>query len=257
MKPETRRHEIVEVLAREGSATLDRLAERFAVSKMTIHRDLDDLAGEGRLRKVRGGATLEPGALSDVDFRTRARLATEEKRRIGAAAARLVEPGMTVMIDDGSTAQTVVPFLMERRPLSVITNNFAVIADLSGAAGVDLIALGGAFSQKFNGFFGVLTERALAGLRADVALVSTSAISGRAAFHQDQEVLEVKRLMIACAQRRYLLVDHRKFGRSAGHLLSDLSAFDAVITTDALPAHHAAALRAGGIGLRFAEGAGS
>jgi len=160
---------------------------------------------------------------------------------------------MTVMIDDGSTSQTVVPFLANLRPLSVITNNLAVIDALSGMAGIDMIALGGAFSRKFNGFFGVLTERALTGLRADVALLSTSAVNGRAAFHQDQEVLEVKRLMIACAARRYLMVDHGKFGRSAGHLLADLSAFDAVITTDTLPAHQAAALLAGGIGLRFAD----
>jgi len=253
LRPEGRRHEIVEMLVEHGSATLEALAEHFGVSKMTIHRDLDALEAEGRLRKLRGGATLESSGQFESDFRYRARMAGEEKARIAQHAAGFVEPGMSVMVDDGSTSQALAPHLAAIRPLTVITNNLGLISDLSGKPGIELIALGGNYASKFNGFFGVLTETALRDLRADMALISSSAVSERSAFHQDQEVLGVKRAMIASAAQRYLMVDHQKFGRTALHLLADLEDFDGVVTSDALERTRAETLRQDGIRLHFAE----
>ncbi|MEF2553295.1 DeoR/GlpR family DNA-binding transcription regulator [Aurantimonas sp. A2-1-M11] len=253
MKRDDRRREIVDLLVEEGSATLDRLALQFAVSKMTIHRDLDELEAEGLLRRTRGGATIEASGQFESDFCYRARLAAGEKRAIAARAAEFVQSGMCVMVDDGSTAQDLAPFLRDRLPLTVITNNMAVITELSGAAGIELIALGGSYSRKFNGFFGVVTEAALASLRADIVLLSSSSIEGRTAFHQDQAVLAVKRRMIASSAQRYLMVDHRKFGRTALHLFTDLGVFDGVVTSTALPRERAAALEEDGIRLYLAE----
>jgi len=253
MRPEQRRHEIIELLIREGAASLESMARAFEVSTMTIHRDLDDLESAGLLRKIRGGATIEAGGQFESDFRYRARVAAEEKQMIARRAAGFIEKRMIVMVDDGSTSQMITPHLIECRPLTVITNNLAVIVELSGQAGIELIALGGSFSKKFNGFFGVLTEKAIAELRADIAFLSSSAIDGRTAFHQDQEVLEVKRGMIASSASRYLMVDHRKFGRTALHRLADLDVFDGVVTSAALPQERADALRQDGIKLYFAE----
>ncbi|GAB5376341.1 MAG: DeoR/GlpR family DNA-binding transcription regulator [Acuticoccus sp.] len=230
MKLEDRRQEIIEVLVQDGSASLEVLSQRFGVSKMTIHRDLDDLEASGLLRKVRGGATIEASSQFESDFRYRARRAVAEKRRIARAAARFVEPGMSVMVDDGSTSQLLAPHLAEARPLTVITNNLAVIEVLAGAGGINLIAIGGTYSRKFNGFFGIVAEDNLKGLRADMAFVSSSAIDRLSAFHQDQEVVQVKRQMIRSAARRYLLADHEKFGRTALHFLADLDVFNGIVT---------------------------
>lgn len=254
MKLEDRRQEIVDVLIQEGSASLEDLARRFGVSKMTIHRDLDDLEAAGLLRKVRGGATIEASSQFESDYRYRERRAVDEKRRIARAAAELIEPGSSVMVDDGSTSQCLAPHLAERRPLTVITNNLSIIQQLAGQAGITLMALGGTYSKKFNGFFGIVTEEALAGLRADIAFVSSSAVDGPSAFHQDQEVLQVKRRMMRSAARRYLLVDHEKFGRTALHFLADLDAFDGVIVGVALPEDVDSTLKDRGIRLHVADG---
>lgn len=253
MKLEDRRHDLVEHLMEAGSASLEDLAARFGVSKMTIHRDLDDLEKEGLLRKVRGGATIEASGQFESDFRYRARARVPEKARIAAQAANFVEPGTSVLVDDGSTTQRLVPYLVDKRPLTVITNSASVIAGLTDTHGIDLIALGGTYSRKFNGFFGMLTLAALKNFRADTALLSSSAVDGRTAFHQDQEVLEVKRRMIASAARKYLLVDHQKFGRTALHVMTDLDVFDGIVTSSELDDRHAAFLRDQGIGLTIAE----
>lgn len=182
MKAEDRRHSLIETLVADGSATVEHLAQQFHVSKMTIHRDLDDLEAEGLLRKVRGGATIESNGQFESDFRYRAQIAVKEKRLIAQRAAGFIEPGTSVMIDDGSTAQALVPFLLEKRPLTVITNNMVIISGLAGQAGINLVALGGTYSKKFNGFFGIVAEDAIDRLRADVALISSSAIDAQQPF---------------------------------------------------------------------------
>ena len=253
MKRDERRQAIMDLLVGARAVDLDDLADRFAVSRMTIHRDLDDLEQAGLLRKVRGGATIEAGTQFESDFRIRALQDSDAKARMARAALDLVEPGMTVMVNDGSMAALLGANLTDKAPLTVITNNAAVIDRLKDAPRITLIALGGTYSAKFNGFFGVLTEKSIAELRADIAFLSSSAIDGRTAFHQDQEVLEVKRGMIASSASRYLMVDHRKFGRTALHRLADLDVFDGVVTSAALPQERADALRQDGIKLYFAE----
>ena len=253
MKLNGRRQGIMDVLLDAGTASVEDLSARFGVSKMTIHRDLDELEEAGLLRRVRGGASIQASAQFESDFRYRQTLAADEKDRIAAAAARLIEPGQTVMIDDGSTAGAVARHLSDQRPLTVISNNRGVIDTLAGAPGVQLIAIGGQYSRKFNGFFGITCEEALRSLRADVAFLSSSAIHGTAAFHQDQEVVQSKRLMHAAADRRFLLADHSKFGRPALHFVAALATFDSVLTGKAPEAGHRAALEAAGVRLTVVD----
>ena len=203
MKLNGRRQGIMDALLDAGTASVDDLSARFGVSKMTIHRDLDELEESGLLRKVRGGASIQSSAQFESDFRYRQTLAAEEKHRIATAAARLIEPGQTVMIDDGSTAGGVARHLADQRPLTVISNNLTVINALAGASGIHADrASAASTARNSTAFFGISCEEALRSLRADVAFLSSSAIHGVSAFHQDQEVVQSKRLMLAAADRR-------------------------------------------------------
>jgi DeoR/GlpR family transcriptional regulator of sugar metabolism len=230
MKRDERQQAIMDLLVAGGDVEVEHLADRFSVSKMTIHRDLDELEGEGLLRKVRGGATIEPGTRFESDFRFRERQGAAAKAAIAGAALDLVEPGMTVMINDGSMAAVLGRMIVARRPLTVITNNLAVIDALKGAPGVTLIGLGGTYSPKFNAFLGKVCEDALAALRADIAFVSTPAVSGVEVFHMDDTVVRSKRAMMEASARACLIVNHLRFGHAALHKVADLSEFDHIIT---------------------------
>lgn len=252
MKRDERRQAIMDLLVGARTLGLDDLAEHFAVSKMTIHRDLDDLEQSGLLRKVRGGATIEPGTRFESDFRIRALQDIDAKTRLAGAALELVEPGMTVMINDGSTAAVLGSLLPARRPLSVITNNAAVIDRLREEPGITLIALGGVYSAKFNAYFGIVTEQALSRLHADLAFLSVPAVAGLRAFHMDEAVTRAKRAMMDAAERRCLLIGHTRFGKTALHALAGLDEFDSILT-DGLPDPAArAALDAAGLPLTIA-----
>nr|WP_093153214.1 DeoR/GlpR family DNA-binding transcription regulator [Aliiruegeria lutimaris] len=253
MKRDARRQEIMDMLVRDGSVALDALSEHFSVSKMTIHRDLDDLEQAGLLRKVRGGATIEPGTQFESDFRFRERQGGDVKRRIARAALELVEPGSTVIVNDGSMAAVLGAMLVEARPLTVITNNFAVMEALRNERGITLIGLGGTYSSKYNGFFGVVTEESLFRLRADIAFISTPAVSRTTSYHMDDAVVRAKQAMMKISDRKCLMVGHQRFGRSALHAMADLRDFDAIVTDAEPGAASMEELRDAGITLTIAK----
>lgn len=253
MKREERQQSIINLLVENKTVDLDELADRFAVSRMTIHRDLDDLEQAGVLRKVRGGATIDAGTQFESDFRFRERQGQDEKLAMARSALELVEPGMTVMINDGSMAAVLGEMLLQKRPLTLITNNAAIIDRMKNEGGITLIALGGVYSAKFNAFLGVVTEEALSRLRADIAFLSTPAVSGKLAYHMDDNVVRTKRAMIASAARTCLLVNHNRIGHTALHVMADLADFDAVITDHAPDAAILEQLRRDGIALTIAS----
>lgn len=245
MKREERRQAIIDILIESRAVDLEDLAARFAVSKMTIHRDLDDLELAGVLRKVRGGATIDAGTQFESDFRFRELQEADVKRAIAEAAAELVEPGMTVMINDGSMASVLGDVLARKKPMTIITNNAAILERNKGENSLTLMGLGGVYSTKFNAYFGIVTEEALSRLRADIAFISAPAVSGRVAYHMDETVVRTKRAMMASSRQSCLLINSRRFGHTALHVLAELTEFGTVISDRPLPQETSIELNSG------------
>ena len=252
MKRDERQQAIMDLLVLEGDVGLDQLSVHFDVSKMTIHRDLDDLENEGLLRKVRGGATIQSGTQFESDYRLRARQGSAAKNAMAEAALALIEPGMTVMINDGSMAAILAQKCVLKRPLTIITNNAAVIDTQRNDPGITTITLGGVYSSKFNAYLGKVTEDTLANLRADIAFISSPAVAGVDVFHMDDSVVRAKRAMMAQSAKCCLLVNHSRFGHAALHRLAGLSEFDTIITDQAPAPEVTADLQRAGLTLTIA-----
>lgn len=231
----TRRQEqIAEYILQHSSARVPDLADMFNVSPMTIHRDLDELESQGVIRKVRGGATAQPSSLFESDVRYRRITSINEKEAIARVALSYVEPGQAVILDDSTTTFALARLLGEVEHLTVITNCLSVINELSRFKNIRLIALGGDYLPRYDAFTGVVCEQAIQSLRANILFTSTSAVSDFTAFHQEQEIVKVKRAMIASAERRILLVDHSKLGKVALHRLAPLHEFSHVIVDEGI-----------------------
>lgn len=227
--PRERQERIRNQVVSDGSVRIEELAEAHGVSLMTIHRDLDELERQGWLRKVRGAATAEPSAVFHGDVRHRLGTLTDAKREIAASAAHLVRRGDAVMLDESTTAYRVAELLPGRGPLTVITNFLAVVRLLAGETGIDLIALGGAYYPAYDAFLGMNASEAARPLRADLLLMSTTAITDGACWHQSQDTILVKRELMAASARRVLLVDHSKFAKRSLHQLCPLTDFDLIV----------------------------
>ncbi|MER8001131.1 MULTISPECIES: DeoR/GlpR family DNA-binding transcription regulator [unclassified Streptomyces] len=233
--PVQRRREISDHVLSEGSASAADLAERFGVSPMTIYRDIDELEREGILRKFRGGVTAQPSGVFESNVAFRKKTMRAEKEALAARAATLIEPGMSVLIDDSTTVLELARLLPRFEPLTVVTNFREAINLLAEERGIQLMALGGDYDPLHDSFLGVPCVEAVEALRVDLCFVSVSSVYGDHAFHQEQRIVAVKRAMLAAAGRSVLLIDHSKLGRTALHRLTPLSAFDLVLVDGRTP----------------------
>ncbi len=202
---------------------------------MTVHRDLDELERQGVVRKFRGGVSAQPSSVFESNVEYRLRTAKAEKAAVARYARTMIEPGMAVLLDDSTTTLGVAHLLPDLAPLTVITNFLEVIKTVSRMPDIRLISLGGEYYPTHDSFLGVPCMEAIESLRADVLFTSTSAVSATHAFHQEQEIVLVKRAMMRSAGRKVLLIDHGKLGGTALHQLAPLTDFDDVVVDGGAP----------------------
>lgn len=239
-----RRDAIRRKIAAEGFVRVTDLAGEHGVSVMTIHRDLDDLQVRGFLVKVRGGATTSASRSFHGDMAQRLASAADAKELMCNLAMSEVEPGSIVIVDDSTTALPLTRRLQERAPLTVITNFNAAVQILSRAPGIDLVVLGGSYFPAYDACLGISTARAVDGMRADLLVMSTTAITGGQCLHQSQDTVVVKRALMDAASRRVLLADHTKFRRRGLYRLAGLEEFDRVIVDEHTPQREIDEIRA-------------
>lgn len=230
MFAEERRKTILSVLTESGRVEVASLATRFEVSEDTIRRDLRELAAAGFLQKTHGGAVSLD--VPNLAWDARAHLQPAAKTRIGAAAAALVEPGQTVILDAGHTVLELAKQL-GARPLRVITNSLEIANVMANQPQTNLILTGGDWIPGDRYFSGEQAVRALAAYRADWTFLGACAIhpqGGVTVRNADDAV--VKRAMLASGLRSVLVADHSKFGQLATHLVAPIQALHAVVSDE-------------------------
>lgn len=254
--PNERRAAILELVMANGSVKIEDLPDAFGVSLMTVHRDLDTLATQGLIRKTRGVATAMPSTLSEASTEFRARQNVADKHAVANAALQMIEPGQSVIIDDSTTGLHLVSQLGERQPLTVITNFQSALDALLNQPGLNVIALGGQYYPWCRAYMGSLTLTALRNMRADLFIMSTSAVTDGICFHQHHDTVLVKRAMFESARTRIAYLDHSKFERRALHALGPLSDFDTVIVDSRTSEDQIRALRLDGVNVVVAPDVG-
>ncbi|MGO1972212.1 MAG: DeoR/GlpR family DNA-binding transcription regulator [Propionibacteriaceae bacterium] len=231
--PITRRQqEMARLVITQGQIAITDLAERLDVSQMTAYRDADRLAELGIVRRVRGWITAQPSSIYESSLEYRANSFRAEKEAISAACLQLVEPGMSVIIDDGTTLLPLIRSLGETGPLTVMTAFLPAVAELSQVRDVNLVVLGGGYRRHYDAMGGVLCADMISQLRADLFFLCPSAVHDGNALHQDEDMVVTKRAMMESSACRVLVADHSKLGRRATHRLAPVEDFDRIITDD-------------------------
>ena len=250
-----RRAQIADLIRAQDSVRVDELADRFGVSQVTIRNDLGRLERDGHLIRDHGGAIPannhreKASAISSLlAMQARSSLQIDEKRRIGAAAAGLVEAGDTIIMDAGTTVVEMARSLKNISPLTVVTNALNVALHIDTQTDANLILLGGALNRESTSTLGPMAETVLADL-----VVSKLFLGAQAWNMEDgltdttMEIAQVKRAMIRAAKQVILLADSSKFGSAGFIKVAPLSEVHTVVTDAGLSSEARGLLEKAGI----------
>ncbi|CAA9244465.1 MAG: Glycerol-3-phosphate regulon repressor, DeoR family [uncultured Arthrobacter sp.] len=226
-----------------GFASAAELASLTGVSVMTIHRDIDDLARRGILRKVSGGVSALPSTVFEASSEIRMQLEPGAKQALARVAATFVEAGMSVLLDDSTTVLALARLLNDKGPLTVLTNYRQALEVFRENDDVRLIVIGGQYSRTHDSFIGLPSDSSVTSYSVDVVFQSTSTMGPHMTYHQEQDVVHMKRAMLKAGARRVLMMDGSKVGRTSLHHYVPVSDFTDVVLTDDVPAEVIAQLR--------------
>lgn len=210
-----RRQFLLEMLQKQPCLRVSEMAEAFEVSQGTIRNDLNALQGEGKIKRVHGGAVvIERTPISNNSFHSRYEQNLNEKMVIAKEAAKLISDGDSILLDASSTAFCLAYVLSDRKDLRVVTNGFNTANELAKNSSNNVALIGGIVNQSSSSVTGLLSERIIEDLHVQKAFLSSSGFSlerGMTELHLNEA--QLKRKMIHSTDQLIALVDSSKFGK--------------------------------------------
>jgi len=251
-----RRTQILAQVRRHGFASIESLAQLFAVTPQTVRRDINELCDSAQLRRYHGGAGL-PSSVENLAYSTRQVLCLEEKDRIARALTRDIPDRASLFVNIGTTTEAVARALLDHDGLRVITNNLNVAVILSGNPAFEVIVAGGAVRSRDRGIVGEATIDLIRQFKVDIAIIGISGIDAEGSLLDfDYREVRVAQAIIENARQVFLAADHTKFGRDAMVRLGHMSQIDALYTDCRPPAAFRKMLKEAGVAVTISEGPG-
>ena len=237
-----RHAELLALLRREGTVRIATLAKVFAVTTETVRRDLDQLARSGALQRTYGGGASR-SLTDEPDIGVRGRAWAAERTRIGAAAARSVEPGDALMIDCGSTTSLFANALATRNlQLTVVTNCLPVARALGTSSRCRVLLCPGEYVMREGGVYGADAVEFIRRFKANKAFIGAGGLTREGVTDADSLSCSIKRAMIERSDRTTLLLDSSKYELPQFERVCALAAIDELVSDAAPPKRLAASL---------------
>jgi DeoR family transcriptional regulator of aga operon len=246
---------LVELLIQQGQVTVAEAAARLDVSPATIRRDFEQLAQQRLITRSRGGAAATGSY--DLPLRYKTVKYAAEKQRIGGAAAGLVEPGMVVGLNGGTTTTEVARALAVRPELNggdsqpsltVVTNALNIANELLLRSRMKIVVAGGVVRPQSYELVGPLGGALLQEVALDLALLGVDAIDvalGAAAHHEGEAA--INSLMVERARRVVIVADASKLGGQAFARVCPIERVDTLVTDAGADPPTVAAFEAAGV----------
>lgn len=229
-----RKQLILDALRRDGQVLAKDFARRLDLSEDTIRRDLREMAAEGLLQRVHGGAL--PAAPPLPDLATRSGIAREGKSAIGRLAASMIERDAVIFLDGGTTTAEIARALPPDRPVTVVTHAPTIALELAGNSAVTVELIGGRLYRHSMVAVGAVALAAIAGVYADIFFMGVTGVHPVHGFTTgDREEAAIKRAIAAASRRTFVLMTVEKAGAVSPHrVLGPLEA-DGVLAASDVP----------------------
>ncbi|HEV2992225.1 MAG TPA: DeoR/GlpR family DNA-binding transcription regulator [Candidatus Angelobacter sp.] len=235
-KQQLRFDAILKRLRQEGTVTVELLSAELGASMVTIRRDLDQLEHDGLLQRTHGGAvSIEPlfyePFKNDRSFQAHLEKFSEEKRRIGRAAAALIEKGDTIALTPGTTTLEVIRGLPLNQNITIVTNTVNIAMELSKRKDLDVFVTGGHLRGDWFSLVGPTAIQSLQSMLIHTLFIGADGIDGAwGASCLSSDEANLNSAMVKLSRRRIAVVDHSKFGKVAGWRICHTSDLHMLIT---------------------------
>lgn len=214
MATTNRRSKLIDIIRHQGFATLPDLTAELGVSESTVRRDLNRLVEEGTAKRTHGGVVYTGPAPKAPHFVGLKQANWNYKKQIAAAAAKMVQPGETILLDGGSTTFELAQLLLGKS-IQVITNSLPVANHFVDDDSTDLVFVGGVVQSKTGVALGPHATNMLKSLRCRKAFISSAGITESGLFNSNMLLVETEKAMIDCADQTILIADSSKFGQTS------------------------------------------
>lgn len=240
MNSQERKSKIVELIHETGRVNISVICSMFDVSEMTVRRDLNELDRQGLVRRVHGGAIASLGRSYEPSFQTRAVKNETAKEAIGRKAAELIFDGDSIALDVGTTTLEIVPGLVGKRNLTVVTSCLQIaskiVDQLSLEIDARLIITGGIVRPRELSMIGHIPERVYQDLHVDKAFIGIGGVSLMDGFTEyNIEDTQIKKMLIKSAREKIVVADGAKFGVTTFASVAQLTEIDTIVTDRTAP----------------------
>lgn len=248
-----RREQIIKMLNEKRMVKNSDLMERFGISIETVRRDLKFLEKLGYLQCVYGGAVVKSPGVSQADFKANSAKNVAEKNAIGQAAAKLVNRGDTIYLEDGTTIMAMTQYLKDVVPITVVTNSLRIGMALSGVLDCTVMLLGGELQPGTLELLGMQTEENLKMFNIDKAFIGATGITETHFTDNPTDTGYIRRRAIDDSSQAIVLADHTKFGVRNALKFAAVNELDVVVTDDGTPDRYIECLRNTGLEVVVAQ----
>jgi DeoR/GlpR family transcriptional regulator of sugar metabolism len=225
---------LLAALKRDGQLVAKPLSVQFGVSEDTIRRDLRELAQDGLLQRVHGGAL--PASSAAADFSVRRNIEPDAKSAIAKAAAQMIKPGQVVILDGGTTCVQVARQLPRDLTATVVTHSPSVAVELAEHPTVDVIVIGGRLFKHSIVAVGAAALEALSVIRADLYFMGVTGVHRSAGLSTgDLEEAYVKRALMKQAAETVVLASSEKINAASAYKIADIGVASSIIVEKTTP----------------------
>ena len=208
-----RQQQILEILSDRQFASIAELAEQLFTSGATVRREIKRLEEMGLLESVYGGVVLREYRQEPVPVYLRDGENAADKEMLAREAAQMIRDGQTIMLDASSTVRRICRHILDRKGLTVITNNLRVCQELKNS-NIRVICTGGTLLPRRECFVGHLAEEFLKGVHADILFCSSQGMSDDGLItDSSEEEIALRKVMLARSDRQVFLCDPSKIGK--------------------------------------------
>jgi DeoR/GlpR family transcriptional regulator of sugar metabolism len=229
-----RKQYILDVLRRDGQVIAKQISQELNLSEDTIRRDLRELAQEGLLQRVHGGAL--PVSPAIADFAAREQLSMTDKQQIGRAAAQMLKDGQVAFVDGGTTATQLVRQLPRSLRATIVTHSASIAVELVPHPNVEVILIGGRLFKHSIVSVGAAALEAIQHVRADLYFMGVTGIHAEYGLSTgDLEEAYIKQALCRQAAETYVLASEEKIGAASQYVIVGLSEVTGLIVAENVP----------------------